>query len=196
LPEVSWPFFKAVRAGLAVTKPPYLNHTGRVSNAEKRPTDLRQNTCYFGDRALPRNVDSECHARICRACLRNWTISCDPSGDPLSYEKAQETSIIIAAINATRITPSLDRRIVRSAGGAPPASSRLNGVPLTASTKRKSFTPGFYSTGDTHTSGKKASAKNEFIQIMIILETFVSSSGKDGPCVLHANEGVLRRQLR
>ena len=38
LPEVSWLFFKAVRAGLAVTKRPYLNHTGRVSNAEKQPT--------------------------------------------------------------------------------------------------------------------------------------------------------------
>jgi hypothetical protein len=36
LPEVSWPFFKAVRAGLAV-KRPYLNHTGRASNAEKQP---------------------------------------------------------------------------------------------------------------------------------------------------------------
>src|SRR5208282_239779 len=32
LPEVSWLFFKA-RA-----KHPYLNHTGRASNAEKRPT--------------------------------------------------------------------------------------------------------------------------------------------------------------
>src|SRR6202035_568244 len=32
LPEVSWPFFKA-RA-----KRPYLNHTGRASNAEKQPT--------------------------------------------------------------------------------------------------------------------------------------------------------------
>src|SRR5271166_6664242 len=37
LPEVSWLFFKAVRAGLAV-KHPYLSHTGRASNAEKRPT--------------------------------------------------------------------------------------------------------------------------------------------------------------
>src|ERR1700736_5345861 len=32
LPEVSWLFFKAR------TKCPYLNHTGRVSNAEKQPT--------------------------------------------------------------------------------------------------------------------------------------------------------------
>src|SRR5271166_4884319 len=37
LPEVSWLFFKAVRAGLAV-KHPYLSHTGRASNAEKQPT--------------------------------------------------------------------------------------------------------------------------------------------------------------
>ena len=36
-PQVSWLFFKAVRAGLAV-KHPYLIHTGRASNAEKRPT--------------------------------------------------------------------------------------------------------------------------------------------------------------
>jgi hypothetical protein len=38
LPEVSWLFFKAVRAGLAVTKRPHLSHTGRASNAEKQPT--------------------------------------------------------------------------------------------------------------------------------------------------------------
>src|SRR5271166_4775405 len=37
LPEVSWLFFKAVRAGLAV-KHPYLSHTGRASNAEKQTT--------------------------------------------------------------------------------------------------------------------------------------------------------------
>src|ERR1700726_1502656 len=37
LPEVSWLFFKAVRAGLA-EKRPYLCHTGRASNAEKQPT--------------------------------------------------------------------------------------------------------------------------------------------------------------
>src|ERR1700688_4261960 len=37
LPEVSWLFFKAVRAGLA-EKRPYLSHTGRASNAEKQPT--------------------------------------------------------------------------------------------------------------------------------------------------------------
>jgi hypothetical protein len=36
-PQVSWLFFKAVRAGLAV-KRPYLSHTGRTSNAEKQPT--------------------------------------------------------------------------------------------------------------------------------------------------------------
>ena len=38
LPEVGWLFFKAVRAGLAVTKRPYLSHTGRASHAEKKPT--------------------------------------------------------------------------------------------------------------------------------------------------------------
>jgi hypothetical protein len=38
LPEVSWLFFKAVRAGLAV-KHPYLSHTGRSAAAEeKQPT--------------------------------------------------------------------------------------------------------------------------------------------------------------
>ena len=38
MPEVSWLFFKAVRAGLAV-KHPYLSHTGRSAAAEeKQPT--------------------------------------------------------------------------------------------------------------------------------------------------------------
>src|SRR5271165_1271829 len=43
-PEVSWRFFKAVRAGLAV-KRPYLSHTGRASNAEKQPTGLGPEGC-------------------------------------------------------------------------------------------------------------------------------------------------------
>src|ERR1700676_612515 len=37
LPEVSWLFFKAVRAGLA-EKRPSLCHTGRASHAEKQQT--------------------------------------------------------------------------------------------------------------------------------------------------------------
>ena len=44
-PPVSWLFFKAVRAGLAVTKRPYLNHTGRASNAEKQPTGSGPEGC-------------------------------------------------------------------------------------------------------------------------------------------------------
>ena len=44
LPEVSWLFFKAVRAGLAV-KHPYLSHTGRASNAEKQTTGLGPEGC-------------------------------------------------------------------------------------------------------------------------------------------------------
>jgi len=36
-PQVSWLFFKAVRAGLAV-KRPYLDPYGRASNAEKQST--------------------------------------------------------------------------------------------------------------------------------------------------------------
>ena len=43
-PQVSWLFFKAVRAGLAV-KRPYLSHTGRASNAEKRPTGRGPEGC-------------------------------------------------------------------------------------------------------------------------------------------------------
>src|ERR1700735_498037 len=39
LPEVSWLFFKA-RA-----KRPYLNHTGRASNAEKQPTGAGPKGC-------------------------------------------------------------------------------------------------------------------------------------------------------
>jgi hypothetical protein len=44
LPEVSWLFFKVVRAGLAVRRP-YLNHTGRASNAEKQPTSRGPEGC-------------------------------------------------------------------------------------------------------------------------------------------------------
>src|SRR5271157_5109653 len=43
-PQVSWLFFKAVRAGLAV-KHPYLSHTGRASNAEKQPTGRGPEGC-------------------------------------------------------------------------------------------------------------------------------------------------------
>src|SRR5580693_5862238 len=43
-PQVSWLFFKAVRAGLAV-KRPYLSHTGRASNAEKQPTGSGPKGC-------------------------------------------------------------------------------------------------------------------------------------------------------
>src|ERR1700676_614790 len=44
LPEVSWLFFKAVRAGLA-EKRPSLSHTGRASNAEKQPTGPGPDGC-------------------------------------------------------------------------------------------------------------------------------------------------------
>src|SRR5271166_5814836 len=43
-PQVSWLFFKAVRAGLAV-KRPYLSHSGRASNAEKQPTGSGPEGC-------------------------------------------------------------------------------------------------------------------------------------------------------
>src|ERR1700676_5259382 len=43
-PQVSWLFFRAVRAGLAV-KRPYLSHTGRASNAEKQPTGRGPEGC-------------------------------------------------------------------------------------------------------------------------------------------------------
>src|SRR5580692_2129405 len=44
-PQVSWLFFKAVRAGLAV-KRPYLSHTGRSAAAEeKQPTGRGPEGC-------------------------------------------------------------------------------------------------------------------------------------------------------
>jgi hypothetical protein len=44
-PQVSWLFFKAVRAGLAVTKAHIWIHTGRASNAEKQPTGRGPEGC-------------------------------------------------------------------------------------------------------------------------------------------------------
>jgi hypothetical protein len=52
--EVSWLFFKAR------TKRPYLNHTGRESNAEKQPTDPGPEGC---DENGPRENLSSQNAR-------------------------------------------------------------------------------------------------------------------------------------
>jgi hypothetical protein len=69
LPQVSWLFFQAVRAGLA-GKRPYLSHTGRASNAGEQPTGLSPESCdengpatappvghsYLGERTLARTT--------------------------------------------------------------------------------------------------------------------------------------------
>jgi hypothetical protein len=64
-----------------------------------------------------------------------------------AYEKDHEASPIISAIKATKNITRLDLRIRRL-----PFSSRLNGVPLTASTNRMSFTSRFYQTESPETA--------------------------------------------
>jgi hypothetical protein len=68
-------------------------------------------------------------------------ISACPTKRHYRYEKAHEASSnIISAIPAIKLIPRFDLRIRRLDSGALFFSSRLNGAPLTASTKRKSFT--------------------------------------------------------
>jgi len=68
-------------------------------------------------------------------------LSAGPTKRHYRYEKAHEASSnIISAIAAIKLIPRLNLRIRRLNSGALFFSSRLNGVPLTASTKRKSFT--------------------------------------------------------
>jgi hypothetical protein len=55
LPEVSWLFSRRSRAGLAVTKRPYLSHTGRVRQSpdgKKRPTGPGPEGCDENGRRL------------------------------------------------------------------------------------------------------------------------------------------------
>jgi hypothetical protein len=86
---------------------------------------------------------------------------------PLSYEKAQEASRIINPIKTIKIILRLFRRVLHSRHlAASPSFSRPNGVLLTASTKRKSFTFRHYATEDPDASGKKVLARNKFISIM------------------------------
>jgi hypothetical protein len=56
------------------------------------------------------------------------------------YEKAHAASNISSAIEAIKLVTRLDLRIRRLDSGALFFSSRLTGMPLIASTKRKSFT--------------------------------------------------------
>jgi len=63
------------------------------------------------------------------------------------YEKDHEASPIISAIKAAKNITKLDLRIRRL-----PFFSRLNGVPLTASTNRTSFTSRFYQTEGPETA--------------------------------------------
>src|SRR5260370_23185206 len=82
----------------------------------------------------------------------------------------QETSSSANAVKGTIRIPSLDLRIRLSDGGAQLLSSRPNGVPLIASTNRKSFTNRFYETADPDARDKKSSRKNKFIKIMEMLD--------------------------
>ena len=67
-PQVSWLFFKAVRAGLAVRRP-YLSHTGRSAAAEeKRPTGRGP------EGALKMGRLGETYRRIRSACRRLQSI--------------------------------------------------------------------------------------------------------------------------
>src|SRR5271166_5456865 len=65
-PQVSWLFFKAVRAGLAV-KRPYLSHTGRASNAEKQPTGRGPEGCVENGPAARGNVSVCRRVGVCKA---------------------------------------------------------------------------------------------------------------------------------
>jgi hypothetical protein len=60
-PQVSWLFFEAVRAGLAV-KRPYLSHTGRSAAAEeKQPTGRGPEGCFENGPAAALLVGSVPH---------------------------------------------------------------------------------------------------------------------------------------
>jgi hypothetical protein len=95
------------------------------------------------------------------------------SDDPLRYEKAQEASRTINPIRTIKIISRLFRRALHNRQldvFASPPFSRLNGVLLTASTKRKSFTFRQYATRDPHASPKEVSARNKFISVMETLK--------------------------
>ena len=81
------------------------------------------------------------------------------------YEKAHVTSSIISAIKAPMSITKLDLRTRRMGGDAYPFSPRLNGVPLTASTNRISFTYRFYQTIKSRNNSKGPPSKNKFIAI-------------------------------
>jgi hypothetical protein len=67
-PQVSWLFFKAVRAGLAV-KHPYLSHTGRSAAAEeKQPTGRGPEGCVENGPARERiGVSAYRCVGVCKA---------------------------------------------------------------------------------------------------------------------------------
>src|SRR6202043_1010060 len=83
LPEVSWPFFKAVRAGLAV-KRPYLSHTGRASNAEKRPTGPGPKSC---DENGPATALLVGHVSVQICSLLRQSVSDRLAGGPFSSQQ-------------------------------------------------------------------------------------------------------------
>jgi hypothetical protein len=91
-PQVSWLFFKAVRAGLAV-KHPYLSHTGRASNAEKQPTGRGPEGCVENGPARG-NV---------------WAYRCvDVSAFAKHHELRRDLLIIIAVSKSSLTSPDAD----------------------------------------------------------------------------------------
>src|SRR5271165_492497 len=109
-PQVSWLFFKAVRAGLAV-KRPYLSHTGRASNAEKQPTGRGPEGCVENGPAaalLVGYVSIEICALLapCRRPILNATTS------PL-YARRYTSTVLLSTY-----TPNTSRKI-RANGGFP-----------------------------------------------------------------------------
>jgi len=78
-PQVSWLFFKAVRAGLAV-KPHIWIHTGRASNAEKQPTGRGPEGCVEnGPAAVARRLRIESFVVRLSACPAiRWVTSSAP----------------------------------------------------------------------------------------------------------------------
>src|ERR1700735_2132044 len=109
-PQVSWLFFKAVRAGLAV-KRPYLSHTGRASNAEKQPTGPGPEGCVENGPAaalLVGYVSIKICALLapCRRPILNTTTS------PLFARRYTRPSRIIGRSSTIRMRYSVERASV------------------------------------------------------------------------------------
>jgi hypothetical protein len=80
------------------------------------------------------------------------------------------TSSIISAIKAPKSITKLDLRIRRIGGDACPFSSRLNGVPVAASTNRISFTYRSYQIIKARNTAKARHRKTNLLLFMEMLE--------------------------